>query len=223
MSATDTMLLVQRGVLCRSLGLGSGVWSIGDDITDSEGEGDEGEAQKIEDVAFMGEWVPVKIINNYEISIYWTYSVFYRPPRTQLYRRPKWQQPWKTQWSLARSLRGIGRGISICIGTKYGCLTHWSRVTHICVGKLTIIGSDNGLSPVRRQAIIWTNDGILLIEPLGTNFSEILIAIKIFSFKKMRLKMSSAKWRPFCLGLNVLTTFVKLPKWVLWWHIFGWK
>ena len=45
-------------------------------------------------------------------------------------------------------------------------LTHWGRVTHICVGKLTIIGSDNGLSPERRQAIIWTNDGILLIGPL---------------------------------------------------------
>ena len=36
-------------------------------------------------------------------------------------------------------------------------LTHWGRVTHICVSKLTIIGSDNGLSPDRRQAIIWTN------------------------------------------------------------------
>ena len=33
-------------------------------------------------------------------------------------------------------------------------LTHWGRVTHICVGKLTIIGSDKGLSPGRRQAII---------------------------------------------------------------------
>ena len=29
-------------------------------------------------------------------------------------------------------------------------LTHWGRVTHICVNKLTIIGSDNGLSPGRR-------------------------------------------------------------------------
>ena len=63
-------------------------------------------------------------------------------------------------------------------------LTHWGRVTHICVSKLTIIGSDNGLSPDRRQAIIWTNAGILLIEPLGTNFSEILIEILTFSFKK---------------------------------------
>ena len=76
-------------------------------------------------------------------------------------------------------------------------LTHWGRVTHICVSKLTIIGSNNGLSPGRHQAIIWTNVGILFIEPLETNFSEILIVIQIFSFKKMRLKMSSAKWRPF--------------------------
>ena len=75
---------------------------------------------------------------------------------------------------------------------------------HICVSDLTNISSDNGLSPARRQAIIWTNAGILLNEPLGTNFSEILIGIQIFSFKKMRLKMSSAKWRPFCFGLNVL-------------------
>ena len=42
--------------------------------------------------------------------------------------------------------------------------------------------------------------------PLGTNFNEILIEILTFWFKKMHLKMSSAKWRPFCLGLNVLTT-----------------
>ena len=56
-------------------------------------------------------------------------------------------------------------------------LTHWGRVTHIYVNKLTIIGSNNGLPPGQRQAIIWTNDGILLTGPLGTNFSEILIEI----------------------------------------------
>ena len=86
-------------------------------------------------------------------------------------------------------------------------LTHWGRVTHICVSKLTVIGLDNDLSRDRRQAIIWTNAGILLIGPLGTNFSEILIEILTFSFKKMRLKVSSAKRRPFCLGLNVLNQF----------------
>ena len=90
-------------------------------------------------------------------------------------------------------------------------LTHWGRVTHICVSNLTIIGSDNGLSPGRRQAIIWTNAGILLIGPLGANFSEILIEIQTFSFIKMRLKVSSAKWRPFCLGHNVLIWIHKIP------------
>ena len=49
--------------------------------------------------------------------------------------------------------------------------------TYIYVGKLTIIGSDNGSSPGRRQAIIWTNAGILLIWPLWIKFSEIIIAI----------------------------------------------
>ena len=47
--------------------------------------------------------------------------------------------------------------------------------------------------------------GKLLIGPLGTNFSEILIKIHTFTFKKMRLKMSSGKWKPSCLGLDVLS------------------
>ena len=81
---------------------------------------------------------------------------------------------------------------------------HRGQVAHICVSKLTIIASDNGLSPGRLQGIIWTNTGILLIWPLGTHFSEILIEIQRVSFKKMRLKGSSVKSRIFCLGLNVL-------------------
>ena len=94
----------------------------------------------------------------------------------------------------------------VAIKTIVTQLTHWGRVTHICVTKLTSIGSDNGLSPGRRQAIIWTNAGILLIGALGTNVSEILIKIYTFSLKKMHLKMSSGKRRPSCLGLNVLNT-----------------
>ena len=69
---------------------------------------------------------------------------------------------------------------------------------HICVINPTIFGSDNGLSPGQRQAIFWTNTGILSIWPLGTNFSEMLIKIYTFSFMKMHMKMSSAKRRPFC-------------------------
>ena len=64
-----------------------------------------------------------------------------------------------------------------------------------------IIGSDNGLLPGRCQAIICTNAGIMLIGPLGKNVSE----IDTFSFKKLHLNMSSAKWRLFRLGLNELT------------------
>ena len=83
-------------------------------------------------------------------------------------------------------------------------LAHWGRVTHKCVSKLATVGSDNGLSPGMHQAIIWTSAGLLLTWPLGTNFSEMLFEIQTFSFTKMNVKMSSAKWRPFCLGVNVL-------------------
>ena len=101
------------------------------------------------------------------------------------------------------SLREIK--LTLCMLRCIASLTHWGRVAHICLSKITIISSDNGLSLSRRQAIIWTNAGILLIRPLGTNFIEILIRVQTFSFKKMELKMSSAKWHPFCLGLNGLT------------------
>ena len=90
--------------------------------------------------------------------------------------------------------------------------THWSWVTPICVCKLTIIGSDNGLSPGRCQAIIWTSAGILLIGPSGTNFSEISIVIQTLSFRKMHLKMSSAKWRPFHLNvINAVSSVLDFP------------
>ena len=120
-----------------------------------------------------------------------------------------------------QTLAEMCRNMGICYGfrskaarVKYPCnsnhlhdqslSTQWGQMTHICVSKFTIIVSDNGLSPVGRQAIIWNNAGILSIGLLGTNFSEIFIEILTFSFTKMRLKVSSAKWRPFCLGLNVL-------------------
>ena len=86
-----------------------------------------------------------------------------------------------------------------------------ATVMHIYVSKLTTIGSDNGLSPCRRQASIWTNAGIMLIGPIGTNFSEIQIKINTFSFKKMHLKMLFAKWQPFCPGLNVLNSDLYSP------------
>ena len=76
---------------------------------------------------------------------------------------------WINSWSAKKNSKPGNPYQQAC------CLTHRGSVTHICVSKLTIIGSDNGLSPGRRQAIIWTNAEILLVRPLGTNFIEILI------------------------------------------------
>ena len=81
-------------------------------------------------------------------------------------------------------------------------LTHWDRMPHICVSKQIIIGSDNGLSPGRRLAIIWHNAAILLIGPLATYFNEILNEINIFSFNIF--ENVSSKRRPFCLCVSVL-------------------
>ena len=66
------------------------------------------------------------------------------------------------------------------------------------VSKLTTIGSDDGLSPSRRQAITGISAGILSIRTLGTHFSA-------FSFKEMHLKIPSAKLRQLCLELNMFT------------------
>ena len=66
-------------------------------------------------------------------------------------------------------------------------LTHWDRVTHICVSKLIIIGPDNGWSA---QAIIWTNAGILMIWNLRAKFNEISSEIRAFSLRKLHLNMS---------------------------------
>ena len=77
-------------------------------------------------------------------------------------------------------------------------LTHLPLVPYICIIELSSIGSGNGSLPVRRQAITWTTADLLSIGHLKTNFSEIQIKIRNFSFMKMHLKMSSAKWQPFC-------------------------
>ena len=107
-------------------------------------------------------------------------------------------------------------------------LTHWDAVTHISVNKLSIIGSDNALSPGQRIAIIWTNAGILLIEPLGTNLSEILIRIHKSSLKKTHLKMLSVKCQSFYLRPQCIKTVIgvsaqivviayHIKQW-MWWH-----
>ena len=87
-------------------------------------------------------------------------------------------------------------------------LNHLPLVPHICVIESDQIGSDNGLSPIRRQAIIWTSVGLLSIRPLRTNFNE----IQDFSFTTMHLKISSVKLQPFCPGKDGLKAS---PVWLL--------
>ena len=111
--------------------------------------------------------------------------------------------------------------VSICVSVSkrelflYLSSTHWGLVTHICVSNLSIICSDNGLMPGWHQAIIWTNAGILLIQTLASKFSEIIIEVHTFSFKKMHLKMLSGKCPAFCLGLQVLTLTIPGPHYSL--------
>ena len=76
--------------------------------------------------------------------------------------------------------------------------------TCVCVSKSAIIKSGNDLLPIWHQAITWPSAELLSIWPLEINFSQILTKIQTFSFKKMPVKMSSGKWRPFCPSLNVL-------------------
>ena len=77
------------------------------------------------------------------------YSYWKGSSSSSCYHQPNINVTWPHQWPLIR----------------------WGWVTQICISKLTIIGSDNGLAPGWRQTINWTNDGILLIGPLGINFS----------------------------------------------------
>ena len=84
-------------------------------------------------------------------------------------------------------------------------LINWGRVMHISIGKLTIIGSDNGLALGRSQAIIWTSAWILLIGSLGTNFSEILIKIHAFSFIQENT-LENVVWK--------MSAILSQPQWV---------
>ena len=62
-------------------------------------------------------------------------------------------------WYIPHALRIMPDEMSIILSVSEAMIK-WGRVTHLCISKLTIIGSDNGLSPSRRWAIIWANDRI---------------------------------------------------------------
>ena len=85
--------------------------------------------------------------------------------------------------------------------------THWGREIMAIISQTTFSNAFSWMKIYefrRRQSIVWSNAGTLLLGPLVTNLSENLIKILTFSFMKMQLKVLSAKWHPFCLGLNVL-------------------
>ena len=79
-----------------------------------------------------------------------------------------------------------------------------NRMRPSAIMHLNNIGSGNGLFPFQRHPITWTN------ADNWTTFSEIIIKIQIFSFKKMYVKISSAKWLPFCSGLIIINSCLLL-------------
>ena len=132
-----------------------------------------------------------------------------------------WWQEWSvSRWTKPISLKSLSyRWAHTHTFNATHSLTHSGRVTHICVRKLTITGSDNGLSPGRRQAIIWTNAGILLIRPLGTNFSDFFsqnsnIFIQENAFESVVCEKAAILSRPQCIKKKV-NTCGAIRKWLL--------
>ena len=116
---------------------------------------------------------------NIRITQRWFYSVWQHSMRFDRYTIMSFVKQTLTDRRVGIGVKSItGMGDAPCntetgrfylnILTQHHCLTHPGRVTHICVTKLIIIGSDNGLWHGQRQAIIRTNVIILLIRNLVT-------------------------------------------------------
>ena len=80
-----------------------------------------------------------------------------------------------------------GNGMSLTHQSS-NSLTHWGRdkmaaISHICVARPQWVKS-------------WTSADLLLIGSMGMHFSEIWIKNTYISYKKMHLKMLSAKFSP---------------------------
>ena len=107
-------------------------------------------------------------------------------------------------------------------GTEWGLTTikihsfihvvlYWGWMTHVCVNKLTIIGSDIGLSPSRRQNIIWTDD--IVIRNLGPNFSEFLSKIHSTfihenAFENVACELAASLSRPQCVNRSGFMCYI---------------
>ena len=107
---------------------------------------------------------------------------------------------WEFSATVLWKIYNVPSHISNCWNFEFTLSKGYIQHAHFVFlhAKPWIPGGENSIFTV-------VTDEIYLTGPLGTNFSEILIEIDTFSFKKMHLKMSSGRWRPFCLGLNVLT------------------
>ena len=97
---------------------------------------------------------------------------------------------------------------------QFELLTHWSWMTHICVSKLTIIGSDNGLPPGRRQAIIWNQWWNIvnwtLMNKLQWNFKRnSYIFIQEKTFENVVCEMAAILSRHHCVKIYIVGQLVR--------------
>ena len=86
-------------------------------------------------------------------------------------------------------------------------------VMHVCINNLTVIGSDNGLSPARHQDIIWIKAGILLTQTLGINYSEILkwntcIVIQENAFENVVFEMVKILYQPQSVTIAASVNYI---------------
>ena len=114
-------------------------------------------------------------------------------PRTQfkpVSAQLLWQD-WQLCWPVKRRLGLLQYNWDI---RSKPMSTHWGRVTNICVSEPSHHWTlDNGLAPIQCQAMIWSDIHCLINCTLGNKRCGISIKIQRFLFKKMHLKMSSAK------------------------------
>ena len=88
-------------------------------------------------------------------------------------------------------------------------LINWGRVTHICVSKINHHWSREWFVAWSAPSHYLNQCWIIVHWNLKNKLQWNLNKICTFTFKKMHLKMSSVKWRPFCLGLNMLRTIIQ--------------
>ena len=95
---------------------------------------------------------------------------------------------------------GTSEELSACCALSCSLLTHWCWMTHICISKIIIIGSDNGLSPSHYLNQCWN----IVNWNIGNKLQWNCNRNQYIFIPEMHLKMSFVKWLPTYLSLNVL-------------------